>query len=63
MMDTGPDESALAFISQKVFIKSFFKSQFLHKSVDLSFITAYKGPVGGFVRESTSAKQLYEHFL
>ena len=54
------------FVSQKLFIKSLSKSQFSHKSVNLSLVYTsimYKERDDEFVGELTSGKQLYKHFL
>ena len=52
------------FISRKEFIKSFLKSRFPHKSVNvLFFVGNDKRHVDMFVLELTSAKRLYKRFL
>jgi len=51
------------FISQKVFINSFGKSWFPHKSVNVSLTITNKGSVDGFVLALTLAKRLYKHFM
>ena len=57
------------FISQKVFIKSFCKSQFPHKYVNLFFISVtttdkLTGLCGNrLLQELSLAKRLYQHFL
>ena len=52
-------------ISQRVFLTSFCKSQFPHKSVDLFFIFAIVegGQVDGFVGELTSTERLSRRFV
>ena len=57
------DLMGIRFISQKVFIMSFGKSQFLHESINSFFISNDKGYVDGFMQELTFAKRLYKHFL
>jgi len=59
-LTTLGNPNQIDLISQKVFIKSFFKSQFPHKSVNLFFILV---TMKDKLTDLTFAKRLYKHFL